>query len=152
VGNTAAKTGQWQIPRDAPLPTRRSDARDEDEDDAPYSREGMEAHNKPPTIADLSPTEREGERLYQQACAYCHAADGTAENWIGEFLRPHPTDFTNPAQTAHLTDAWLDRVIRDGMPQTSMPSFGAMFDAAQRAAIIAYLKRAFLERQAPANK
>lgn len=108
-----------------------------------YGGESAAVHDKPPVLAGLAAKERRGKRLYQRACAYCHAADGTAENSIGEFLQPHPTDFTKADSAAMLSDERLDRTIRNGVPQTSMPAF-AMLDAKERAAIIAYLRRAFL--------
>ncbi|ROR29062.1 c-type cytochrome [Inmirania thermothiophila] len=100
-------------------------------------------HDIPPRIEGLTPLEREGERIYQANCAFCHAADGTARNWIGTFLEPHPRDLTDPEAMAGMTRARLRRVIREGLPGTSMPAWGRVLDAGQIEAVIAYISRAF---------
>lgn len=100
-------------------------------------------HDTPPEIADLTPGEAEGRRLYQAACAQCHAADGTGKNWIGRFLNPSPTDFGTPQYRALLaSDAFVMRTLRapDG---TSMPSFESVLSREQVEAIAAYVRRAF---------
>ena len=94
-----------------------------------------------PEIVDPTPTEAEGGRLYQAACAQCHAADGTGQNWIGRFLDPSPTDFNAPKFKALLSSgAFVDRTLRaaDG---TSMPSFENAMSREQVDAIAAYVRR-----------
>ena len=101
-------------------------------------------HDKVPEIANLTETEMEGRRLYQAACAQCHAADGTAQNWIGRFLDPSPTDFNAQNFRAILSSGlFVDRTLRppDG---TSMPSFENVLSREQVEAIAAYARRAFL--------
>jgi cytochrome c oxidase cbb3-type subunit 3 len=147
LGNSAPPR-RWAIPGAPPAAPGSADA--EADDEPGYSREGMAQHDVAPTLAAASAEERRGEALYQRVCAYCHAADGTGENWIGEFLRPHPPDLTG-ATLAGLSDAALDDAIAQGLPQTSMPAFGAVLDAGDRAAVIAYLRRAFQPPAAPRN-
>ncbi len=110
---------------------------------SPYAR-----HDVPPVLDGLDPEEREGERLYQENCAFCHAADGTGRNWIGAFLTPHPRDLTRAA-AAGVTPERLREVIRTGVPGTSMPAWGGVLDEAQVQALVRYVTRAFLAPTAP---
>lgn len=110
-------------------------------------------HDIPPRLADATPQQRRGERLYQANCAFCHAADGSGRNWIGSFLEPHPRDLTEPAFMSGLTPERLTRIIEDGLPGTTMPAWRHVLNAEQIAAIVAYVDRAFhpLARQRAAN-
>ena len=61
----------------------------------------------------LSARELRGQALFQENCAFCHAADGTGRNWIGSFLQPHPRDLTAPAFMRSMTASRLAGVIRE---------------------------------------
>ena len=103
-------------------------------------------HDIAPTIENLTAQEQEGERLYAAACAECHAADGTGQNWIGKFLQPNPTDFTSE-EFANSFD--LQRFIAQTQNFTSgtaMPSFGGVLTTDEIAAIAAYVRKAFVDR------
>lgn len=97
-------------------------------------------HDIPPEISDLTSEEKKGRDLYTNACAQCHAADGSGLNWIGRFLRPPPPDFTAPGFASE------DFAIRTLRPRTgtSMPTFENVLDAADAAAIEGYVQRAFI--------
>ncbi len=111
-----------------------------------HDAEYASKHDEAPTIADLTAEEAHGERLYQDNCAICHAADGTGRNWIGSFLQPHPTDFTDSeAFDAGDTQA-LQRAILDGLEGSSMPAFRSALTGEDAAAIVAYMRRAFVAR------
>lgn len=111
--------------------------------DATTSATPYRLHDIPPTIEALTPLQRQGERLFQENCAFCHAADGTGKNWIGSFLEPHPRNLTDPGFMAGVTRNHLRKVIRDGLPGTSMPAWGSVLSAQQTDAVIAYIDRAF---------
>jgi cytochrome c oxidase cbb3-type subunit 3 len=100
-------------------------------------------HDIPPTLPGLGASARRGERLYQDNCAYCHAADGSGRNWIGAFLEPHPPDFTDPAQGARLVKHRLVAAIRDGVPGSSMPAWKQVLQPAEMEAIALYMMHAF---------
>ena len=100
-------------------------------------------HDKIPKIAGLSATEKRGEQLFQQNCSFCHAADGTARNWIGSFLEPHPRDLTSPAFMNNMTHQRLAGVIRDGLPGTSMPAWRSVLSDDDVEALVSYIARAF---------
>jgi cytochrome c oxidase cbb3-type subunit III len=100
-------------------------------------------HDKAPQLPGLSALELQGETLFQQNCAFCHGADGTGHNWIGSFLEPHPRDLTAPAFMSGMTRKRLAGVIREGLPDTSMPAWKSVLTDAQIQALIAYISRAF---------
>lgn len=111
--------------------------------DAMTSASPYRLHDRVPVLAGLSATERRGETLYQQNCAFCHAADGTARNWIGSFMEPHPRDLTSTEAMSGMTGTRLRTVIREGLPGTSMPAWKSVLSDQQVEDVIAYVGRAF---------
>lgn len=101
-------------------------------------------HDVPPPLSGLTERERRGETLYQQNCAFCHAADGSGRNWIGSFLQPHPRDLTAPQGMRARTPRALRRVIADGLPGTTMPAWKTVLSGEEIDAVAAYVERAFL--------
>ncbi len=116
---------------------------------APDEGDPYELHEDPPRLADLSPREKLGERLFQANCAHCHAADGTGRNWIGSFLQPPPPDFTRAAAAARLSRATVHAVTRDGRAATSMPAWKDVLREREIDAVSAYVERAWGPRSAP---
>ncbi|MFZ2540852.1 MAG: c-type cytochrome, partial [Gallionella sp.] len=94
-------------------------------------------HDRVPVLADLTAAEHRGEKLFQQNCAFCHAADGTARNWIGSFMEPHPRDLTSPQAMSGMTNTRLKTVIREGLPGTSMPAWKSVLSEQQVDDVIA---------------
>jgi cytochrome c oxidase cbb3-type subunit 3 len=109
----------------------------------PYSQ-----HDLPPQVDDLSPRQRLGESLYQDNCAFCHAADGSGRNWIGAFLEPQPRNLTDKAQMQGMTTERLQAVIRDGLPNTTMPAWRHVLNRAQIEAVADYVMHVFVESAA----
>lgn len=104
----------------------------------PYAR-----HDRAPSLSNASEQERLGEQLFQKNCAFCHAADGTGQNWIGSFLQPHPRNLTDPDNMRDMTVDRLRHVIREGLPGTTMPAWKSVLANEQIAAVIAYINKAF---------
>ncbi|MEH6628809.1 MAG: c-type cytochrome [Motiliproteus sp.] len=100
-------------------------------------------HDKPELIGQLSQSERAGEALFQDNCAFCHAADGTGKNWIGSFLDQHPRDLTDGAFMSAVNRDYLRTAIKDGLVGTSMPAWKSVLTEVQVEAIIDYISRAF---------
>jgi len=73
----------------------------------------------------------QGKQSFSKSCAVCHGAFG--EGGSGP-------DLTNPIWQAGITDAELDRVIRQGLPGTGMPSFAEKLDEHTRRDIIRYVR------------
>jgi len=100
-------------------------------------------HDRAPVLKGLTATERRGEELFQQNCAFCHAADGTARNWIGSFMEPHPRNLTSPEAMSGMTKTRLRTVIREGLKGTSMPAWKSVLSEQQVQDVISYVARAF---------
>jgi cytochrome c oxidase cbb3-type subunit III len=106
-------------------------------------------HDVVPRVVNMNARQRRGERLFQGNCAFCHGADGTGKNWIGQFMEPKARDLTSPSVQG-LTPVQLRRRIRDGLPGTSMPAWGSVLKPAEIDAIAAYVTKAFIERDSQA--
>ena len=106
----------------------------------PYS-----IHEVAPEVADLSAQQRQGEGLYQANCAFCHAPDGTGQNWIGSFLQPRPRNLT---VVEAMTAERLRAVILDGLPDTTMPAWRHVLTDEQVDAVVAYVMRVFVTKAA----
>ena len=72
-----------------------------------------------------------GQTLFNEHCVLCHGA--LSEGRSGP-------DLTNPRWHAERSDADINRVIRDGIPNTPMPAFGSRIDDQGRAAIVELLR------------
>jgi len=120
-----------------------TDPKDKSTLDAMTSASPYLLHDRAPVLAGLTATERRGEKLFQQNCAFCHAADGTARNWIGSFMEPHPRDLTSSKAMSGMTRSRLRTVIHEGLPGTSMPAWKSVLSEQQVDDVIAYVGRAF---------
>ena len=111
--------------------------------DATSSATPYRLHDVPPPLRHPTAGQRRGEKLFQDNCAFCHAADGTGKNWIGAFLEPHPRDLTNPQFRAAMSEPRYREVILKGVPGTSMPAWSSVLSAAQIDDLISYIEVAF---------
>lgn len=105
---------------------------------SPYAK-----HDRLPRLARLGASERKGQRLFQQNCAFCHGADGSGKNWIGQFLEPHPRNLRDPAFMRDKTREQLAHTISEGLPGTSMPTWKNVLGKADIRALVDYVARAF---------
>jgi len=112
--------------------------------DAVSSASVYAKHDVVPAIEGLSAIEKRGEGLFQANCAFCHGADGTGKNWIGQFMEPKARDLTGfTART--MSAERLRQTIRDGLPGTSMPAWREVLPPADIEAVSAYVRRAFVQ-------
>lgn len=112
--------------------------------DAVSSASVYAKHEVVPQLAGLSRLQRQGEKLFQANCSFCHGGDGTGKNWIGQFMEPKARDLTQYTLQS-LPRAALVARIRDGLPGTSMPAWRDVFTPAQIDAVAAYVTRAFYQ-------
>lgn len=87
----------------------------------------------------------EAKHHYDSVCAKCHGRDGKGGVPSAEG-QPAPRDFRDPAFHASRSDGDLTQAIRKG--KGPMPPFGAMFDDAQTANLVLYI-RSFNSKKAP---
>ena len=86
-----------------------------------------------------------GKLVYERKCALCHGEKGDGKGPAAELLVPKPRDFTTGVYKIRTTankvptDRDLFRVITDGMPGTSMPSW-AVLPEKDRWNLVAHLK------------
>ena len=111
--------------------------------DAATSATPYRLHDVPPPLLKPTPQLKRGEKLFQDNCAFCHAADGTGKNWIGAFMEPHPRNLRDPAFMGSITQTHLKHVIRNGLKDTSMPAWGSVFNDQQIDDVAAYINAAF---------
>ena len=94
-----------------------------------------------------TPAELEaGKKAYEKNCAQCHGEKGDGQGPAAPHLQPLPRDFTagkfklrTTPSGALPTDADLERVIRTGMPYTSMPPWPNLTDAEVKG-LVQYVK------------
>ncbi|HKC99815.1 MAG TPA: cytochrome c, partial [Methylomirabilota bacterium] len=86
-----------------------------------------------------------GKAVYQLKCIGCHGEKGDGKGPAAELLMPKPRDFTTGIYKIRTTankvpsDQDLFRIITDGMPGTSMPSWAVLPDR-DRWNLVAYIK------------
>lgn len=105
---------------------------------SPYAR-----HDIPVVPENMTPQQSLGMRLYQDNCAFCHAPDGTAKNWIGSFLEPRPRDFTAEDFALHEAPQAFREIVKQGIPNTSMPAWRHVLTDEEIDAIVSYIALAF---------
>jgi DMSO reductase family type II enzyme heme b subunit len=86
-----------------------------------------------------------GKAVYELKCMGCHGDKGDGKGAAAELLMPRPRDFTSGLYKIRTTankvptDQDLFRIITDGMPGTSMPSWAVLPDK-DRWNLVAYIK------------
>lgn len=100
-------------------------------------------HDVSPSIDSLSASEQAGKELWLQNCAFCHAADGSGQNWIGSFLEPSPRDLRDPDFMSSMTVELITLSIKNGLRNTSMPAWRHVLDDTEISHIVSYISRAF---------
>jgi mono/diheme cytochrome c family protein len=100
-----------------------------------------------------SNSEGENQGLYRRHCAHCHGVTGGGDGPTARFLVPYPRDyrrgifkFTSTAPGYPPTKEDLKRVLVDGVPGTSMPSFKLLADD-ELESLVEYVKYLSLRGQ-----
>ncbi|MCH8176771.1 MAG: c-type cytochrome [Proteobacteria bacterium] len=100
-------------------------------------------HDISPELPSLSAKAGIGRLLWLENCAFCHAADGSGQNWIGSFLEPPPRDLRDPHFMAGMTIDLLIERIENGLVNTSMPAWRQVLSREQIGYIVSYISEAF---------
>lgn len=74
----------------------------------------------------------DGQALYRQHCAKCHAEDGRANTWRGYLY--FAQKLSNPRWQAKASDAEILKAIQEGPGR--MPAFAETLDAAEQQALL----------------
>ncbi len=96
-------------------------------------------HNIEKTYTPSSEKEEQGREIFQNNCAFCHAADGSGKNWIGQFIEPHPKDFSQGKIRETYTEQKLKEIISNGKKNTAMPAWRYVLSDEQIESVILYL-------------
>ena len=99
--------------------------------------------------------EQGGERgLYRRHCAHCHGISGDGAGPTAAFLNPYPRDyrsgtfkFTSTPKGVPPTHEDLERILKEGVAGTAMPSF-KLLQPVERQAVIEYVKYLSMRGQA----
>ena len=82
---------------------------------------------------------RQGFKLYNETCVYCHGAPGKDPVDIGKGLNPEPPFLADTV--GRWTTPELAWIVKNGVRMTGMPAFGATHSEAERAAVVAFIQR-----------
>ena len=83
--------------------------------------------------------EKEGQIIFQNNCAFCHASDGSGKHWIGQFIEPHPKNFTRTSIRETYTKQRLKEIIMNGKKNTAMPAWRYVLSEEQIEYVISYM-------------
>ena len=81
---------------------------------------------------------KEGEKVYEQACASCHGSKGDGKGPAGAVLKPPPTDFQKPLKEWPNTKGDIQKVfevISNGIPNSAMVAW-TQYSEQQRWALV----------------
>jgi DMSO reductase family type II enzyme heme b subunit len=88
-----------------------------------------------------------GKTLYGDNCEQCHGDEGDGQGVMADLLDPRPRDFRRGVykirrtmQGELPTDEDLFRIVRNGMPGTSMPAWQGILGDAQIWQLVDYIK------------
>jgi mono/diheme cytochrome c family protein len=117
--------------------------------DAPYALPESGLNQQRLTLAaGAAWSDKQGvERgLYRKHCVHCHGINGDGRGPTARFLNPYPRDyrqgvfkFKTTYISAKPTDDDLRRVLNNGVPGTSMPSFSLLTES-ELDALLEYVK------------
>ncbi|MGK7345518.1 MAG: c-type cytochrome [Candidatus Nitrospinota bacterium M3_3B_026] len=82
--------------------------------------------------------------IYKKHCAVCHGEKGDGKTRAVTGMSPRPTDFTDPAATAGLTDERMIKSVREGVEKTAMAGFSGRLTEEQIAAVTGYVRESFM--------
>ncbi|RMD64129.1 MAG: hypothetical protein D6826_03255 [Alphaproteobacteria bacterium] len=103
-----------------------------------------EALMLPAPVADASI----GRRIYARTCSVCHGERGNAASWAKNSLDPPPFDFTSD-KARQLSRQDMIRYVTYGRDGTAMMPFATQLTRSEIAAVVDYIRRAFISADAP---
>ena len=85
-----------------------------------------------------------GRRIYAENCSVCHGDDGRGARWTLTNLKPAPRNFTLPGTADELSPDYMLQVVSFGKADTAMPGFSTQLAPNQIAAVVGYVRGAFM--------
>ncbi|HXD43389.1 MAG TPA: c-type cytochrome [Ramlibacter sp.] len=92
-----------------------------------------------------------GRQIYARTCSVCHGDRGAGSMWASANLRPAPRDFSAPQARTELTRERMLASVAGGRPGTAMSGYGGKFSAEDIAAVVDYIRGAFMRVDATAG-
>ncbi|MEZ6124930.1 MAG: cytochrome c [Planctomycetaceae bacterium] len=90
---------------------------------------------------------KHGRTLYMRHCSHCHGTSGDGNGPTARYLTPRPRDyrhgvfkFTSTTALYKASRDDLERVLRNGIPGTYMPSFVPMLNDEDLVAVVEYIR------------
>ncbi len=80
-----------------------------------------------------------GQTLYRERCADCHGTEGKGDGAKAPFLSPRPGNLVSAATSAK-SDKELLKIIANGKPHTSMPSWNGTLSEEDQEAVLRYIR------------
>lgn len=100
--------------------------------------------------ASSRPDASRGRQIYAKSCSVCHGDRGAGSMWADANLKPPPRDFSSPAARAELTRERMLASVAGGRPGTAMSGFASQLKADEIAAVVDYIRGAFMRVDADA--
>jgi mono/diheme cytochrome c family protein len=92
----------------------------------------------------LSRDARRGRALYEYYCALCHGKQGDADGFNATNLKTPPTRHTDPILMGTLSDAQVQRIIKEGGQavgrSAQMPPWGGVLKSQEIADLTAFIR------------
>lgn len=92
----------------------------------------------------LGRKEKRGRALYEYYCALCHGKKGDADGFNATNLKTPPTRHTDPILMGTLSDAQVQRIIKEGGQavgrSAQMPPWGGVLKGQEIADLTAFLR------------
>ena len=92
------------------------------------------------TVAADAASIAAGKKLFTANCASCHGDTGLGDGRAGKQLKPPPANLVDATWIHGSTDGEIFVVIRDGVKETGMKSFGSRMTAHQMWDVVNYLR------------
>jgi len=96
-------------------------------------------HEKKSAYTPKNKLQALGEQIFDKNCVFCHAADGSGKNWVGQFLQPQARNFTTQPLQEMFTKETLSQKIANGVNGSAMPAWRYVLNEKQITAIVEYM-------------
>lgn len=95
--------------------------------------------------AFAGPDAAKGAEKFNTLCASCHGEKGDGNGPAAAALQPKPTNFTDPANAARLTDDYMFKVVKEGGPAVGksplMVSWASSLKDDEIKNVVAYMQK-----------